>query len=154
MEFNYEGHIYRMTRKIDLFEQTAILLKITPLLASGFNEIVPIVVALRKEGVKNIGEASIETLAKIAIPVSRELAKIPDEDRRLIMSRALATIDRHKDGETGWAAIWSLEAGRPMFDDVAGDLLLVLRIVIAVLQETYKSFFSDRLLALFGVEPA
>lgn len=154
MEFNYSDHTYRMARKIEMFDQVAILLKITPLLASGFGEIVPMVVELQRSGLRNFGEAPLEAISKIAIPVSRELAKMPDEDRRLIISRCLGTIDRRREGAQGWAPIWSAEASRAMFDDVGGDMLLVIRISIAVLQETYKSFFSDRLLTLFGVEPA
>jgi hypothetical protein len=135
---------------MDAFTQMALVSKISPLLASGFGEAIPIVVSLRKEGMKNLADMPLEKLAAILTPVSRELAKMTNDDRLYIIGTCLNLCDRKHDGEQSFTKVWNDTAGRAMFDDINNDLSLMLRIVIGVLQVTFSSFFPESLSGSFG----
>ena len=145
-EFRVAECIYSV-RNMDAFTQMALVSKISPLLASGFGEAIPIIVALRKSGVSNLADMPLEKLASIATPVARELSKMTDEDRNFIVGTCLDLCDRRRDGEQSFVKVWNHGAHRAMFDDINNDLSLMIRIVIGVLQVTFSSFFPE---SLFG----
>jgi hypothetical protein len=135
---------------MDAFTQMAIFSKVSPLLASGFGEMIPIIVSLRKEGLRNLADMPLEKLSSIITPVSRELAKMTNEDRTFIVGTCLELCDRKRDSEQSFARVWNASASRAMFDDINNDLSLMLRIVIGVLQLTFSSFFPESLSDLLG----
>ena len=152
MEFHIGDCTYRQTSKINGKTQMKILAKISPLLASGFGELAPLLVSLKRDGVRNIAEVSLMQLGQIATPVARELAKMPDEDRDYIINACLSTVSRKRDGEIGWAAIWSSDANRAMFNDINNDFSLMLRIALGVFQETFGPFLPASLSNLTGAK--
>ena len=143
-EFEIDGRAYKV-RSMDCFAQLAILAKVSPLLASGFGEIVAFVVAMRKEGIANLGNVPMERAAALLPPVARELAKMSDQDRREVIGACLDVVERKTDVGQGWAKIWNVAAGRAMFDDINNDLLLTLRIALNVFQGTFRRFFPESL---------
>jgi hypothetical protein len=74
-------------------------------------------------------------------------------DRKYILGTCLATVERKRDGEVGWAKIWNADAGRAMYDDINYDFLLMLRIALGVFQETFARFLPASLSALIGASP-
>lgn len=150
MEFRIGDCVYRQTSKINAKTQLKIISKISPLLASGFGELAPLLVQLKREGVASLAEMSLSHLGQIATPVARELANMPDEDRDFIIGACIATVERKRDGEIGWAKVWSADAGRAMFDDVNDDFTVMLRITLGVFQETFSSFLPTGLSGLIG----
>lgn len=123
----------------------AIISRISPLLASGFGELAPLLVDMRRNGIGNLAEISLAQLGAIATPVARELARMSDADRKFIIGVCLATVDRKRDGEHGWAKVWSSEAGISMFDDINNDFSVMLRIALGVFQETFSGFLPASL---------
>jgi hypothetical protein len=154
MEFRVGDCVYRQTSRINAFDQIEIIAKISPLLASGFGELAPLLVQMRQQGVGNLAETSLEQLGHIATPVARELAKMSAGDRRFIIGTCLATVERKRDGEIGWAKVWSADAGRSMFDDINNDFTVMLRIALGVFQETFGGFLPAGLSSLTGANPA
>ena len=150
MEIRIGDSSYRIARRMNAYVQFDILSRISPLLASGFGEIVPLFMELKRLGITNIAEMDVSRLAAIATPISRELSKMTDADRRFIIGTCLACVDRKKDNEQGWARVWNDAAGVSMFDDINNDAFMVIRIALGVLQETFKGFFPASLSALTG----
>ena len=144
------GKTYRVTRKMPLFRQLAVGTKLAPLLASGLAELAPMLAAARRDGLNNLGDFALDKLGAIITPVTRELAKMTDDDRRLIVEASLDLIDVRDDGKEGWARIWNAETKTPMFDEINGDLGLTLRLVALALQETFASFLPASLYDMFA----
>lgn len=144
------GATYKVTRKMDAFKQMAVVSKVSPLLASGVGELAPLIVELRREGMSVMSEMSLDKLGQIITPVSRELAKMTDDDRRLIIGSCLDLVDRKDDGKEGWARIWSADANRSMFEEINSDMTMMLRIVFFVVVEVFGGFFPASLSASFA----
>jgi hypothetical protein len=138
---------------MDAFTQFDVIAKVSPLLASGFSEIVPFFIELRKEGIGSIADVPMQRAAQLFGPVSRELAKMPPEDRRYIMGACLGICERKQDGQQGFAPIWSDQAGRAIFDDINNNISVMLRIAVAVIQGTFADFFPASLSGLLGGAP-
>ena len=145
-----KGATYKVSRKMDAFKQMAVVSKVSPLLASGLGELAPLVVDLKREGMSVMSEMSLDKLGQLITPVSRELAKMSDEDRRLIVGSCLDLVDRKEDGKEGWARIWSADANRSMFEEINSDLTVMLRIVFFVVVEVFGGFFPASLSASLG----
>jgi len=154
MEFRIGDCAYRQTSRINAFDQMAIIAKISPLLASGFGELAPLIMKMRKDGLTSLEDMAIDKLGEIATPIATQLAKMSEPDRRFIIGACLGTVERKRDGEVGWAKIWSQEAGRAMFDDINFDFTLMLRIALGVFQETFAGFLPASLSSLIGAKPA
>lgn len=149
MEFRVGEFIYK-ARRMDAFTQMDVISRLSPLMASGFGEIVPLLHELRKEGLTNFADLPMDRLGSIAAPVARELAKMPDEDRHFVVKSCLDLCDRKRDGDERWAKVWSPQAGRAMFDDINNDISVMMRIVVGVLQGTFESFLPASLSGLIG----
>jgi hypothetical protein len=154
MEFRVNDCTYRQTARIDAFTQMAIISKISPLLASGFGELAPLLAQMRSEGVGNLATVSLDKLGQIVTPVARELAKMSDSDRKFIIGSLLSSVSRKRDGEVGWSKVWSVEADRSMHDDINNDLTVMLRIALGVFQETFAGFMPAGLSSSTGSSPA
>jgi hypothetical protein len=153
-EFTVAGVRYRTARKMDAFVQLGVMSRLSPLLASGFGEIVPLVMELKEKGLQ-IADVEMNRLMQMAVPVSHELAKISDADRNYIVGECLAVVDRENDsskteGNRGWAPVWNREAKRAMFTEVNADFSVMLRIVLTVLVETFSPFLGANLSSLVG----
>jgi len=149
MEFRIGEFTYK-ARRMDAFTQMSVISRLSPLLASGFGEIIPLMHKLREEGIANIADMPLDRLGAIATPVARELAKMSDDDRKFIISACLDLCDRKPDGDERWAKVWNPQAGRAMFDDINNDVSILLRIVLGVLQGTCESFLPASLSGSLG----
>jgi hypothetical protein len=144
------GATYRVARKMDAFRQLAVASKISPLIASGVGELAPLLIELRRDGLGNLAAMPLDRLGQIITPVSRELAKMSEEDRRLIIGSCLELVDRKEDGREGWARVWSSDANRSMFEEINSDLAVMLRVVALALQEVFSNFLPASLSASRG----
>lgn len=153
MDFRVGEYTYRQTSKINAKQQMKIIRKISPLLATGFGELAPLLVQLKKDGIGNLAELSLTKLGQIATPVARALAELPDEDSDFIISACLSVVERRKDGEIGWFRVWSPEAGQSMFADINDDFSIMLRVALGVFQETFTGFLPAGLSSLIGASP-
>ena len=149
-DFRVGSSTYRVGRPMDAFTQLAVIARVSPLFASGFGEIIPLVISLRQQGINNIADAPLEKLSSVATPVARELAKMPDADRQFVLSSCLDLCERQEDGKQVWSKVWSSSAGRSMHQDINDDLGLMLRITLGVFQGTFSSFFPESLFNMFG----
>jgi hypothetical protein len=150
MEIRIGDSSYTIARPMNAFVQTDVLSKISPLLASGFGELVPLFMELSRLGISNVAEIETAKLIAIATPVTRELSRMTDEDRRFVFAACLTCVDRKREGDKGWAPVWNENARMSMFQDINFDAFLMLRITMGVIQETFTSFFSASLSALSG----
>jgi hypothetical protein len=144
------GATYRVVRKMHALQQMAVAFKLSPLLASGIGELAPILIELRREGVAGLGTFSLDKLGQIITPVSRELAKMSDDDRRMLTGALLSVVDRRDDGKEGWHPIWNAEINRSPYDEINNDFSLMLRIIVLALQETFSNFLPASLFGLLG----
>lgn len=76
------------------------------------------------------------------------LANMSDEAYDYIRSKCLARVQREKEGGTGWASIWSVQAERVMFEDIEG--FEEQGIIVKVLIAEVGPFFVGLLSNLFG----
>lgn len=59
------------------------------------------------------------------------LASMSDDDFGYLQSVCLATVERQRAGDAGWARIWNSQASRVMFEDIEGhDVLLIMMEVL------------------------
>jgi hypothetical protein len=150
VEFRIGNCVYRQTSKINAKDQLKIIKKISPLLASGFGEILPLIAALKKTGVGNAAELTMLQIGEMSKPVARELAAMPDADSDYIIAACLNTLVRRKDGEDAWVKIWVPEAGRAAFDDINDDFTVMVRIALGVFAGTFQSFLPAGLSRLIA----
>ena len=148
-EFHIGEYTYR-AKSMDAFTQMSVTAKISPLIASGFAELLPFAVKLRKDGIKNIADLPLKEAAAMLGPVAREMVKMPDEDRRYVISACLSLCERNKDGAQGWEPIWNHAAVISNQSDIQSDMILMLRITIGVIHGTLSNFSLGDLLTSFG----
>ncbi|NTG86206.1 hypothetical protein G6L15_08610 [Agrobacterium rhizogenes] len=72
--------------------------------------------------------------------VAQAISKISDADVEYVIAACMAVVQREQAGGTGWANAWSIQAKRPMFDDI--DMTVMLRIVFAVIEGAIVPFFG------------
>nr|WP_089177149.1 hypothetical protein [Bosea sp. AS-1] len=75
-------------------------------------------------------------------PIAEVAARLPDDDVNYIVDRCLSTVQRKKDGDTGWVAVWNASAKRPMFEDI--DMLAMLMISGNVVMNAIGPFSFGR----------
>lgn len=153
MDFRVGDYTYHQMTKIDALTQWDMIAIVSPLLATGVGKLVPILAQMRQQGITNIAEASMDQLSEVATPVARELARMSRADRHFLISTCLMTLERKKDGEAGWAKVWSVEAGRSMFDDINNDFSIMIRVALGVFQGTFQSFLPSGLLRSTATKP-
>ena len=134
---------------MDAFTQMSVAAKISPLIASGFAELLPFAVRMRKEGIANIADVPLKDAAAMLGPVARELAKMPEEDRRFVISSCLSLCERQKDGSQGWETIWNAAANVSNQSDIQSDAVIMIRITIGVIHGTLSNFTLGDLSTLF-----
>ena len=152
-QFRIGNGLYQ-TRPMDMFVQVEVLAKVTPLLASGFGEIVTFLNVMRSDAVASIGNQELEDKVKseistqvvqLLLPISRELAKMSTEDRQFIIGNCLSITERKLDGQETWTPIWNVEARMSNQKDIADDVLLTLRITLGVIHTVFGRFFPESL---------
>lgn len=136
-EFIIGAHTYR-SDPMDAMAQQHVARRVTPLLVS----LIPALVAAIPAGKMEPGalldlkpEAIMGSLTKPA----ELLAQMSDETYDYVQAKCLARVRRQKAGDTGWAPIWSAQAGRLMFDDIEGHEIQA--IVLKVLTVELGPFF-------------
>jgi hypothetical protein len=85
---------------------------------------------------KSVGDV----LNIVAGPIAEAIAKIPDDEADYIIDTCLAVVYREQGN--GWPPVVS-KGGRIMFEDIAGNMTVMLRLAFAVLQENLGGFFSS-----------
>ncbi len=133
LEFEVAGHTYRAGR-MDAMTAFHVMRRLTPVLAS-----------FREMGQANDMFAALE-------PVARAVAGMSDADSELVLGACLSVCERRQDGGRGWARIWSVEAKRPMFDDI--DIAAMLQVAFHVIQGALGPFFPGLPLASTGADQA
>jgi len=139
LDFSIDGVAYK-ARNMDVFTQMKVLSKLSPLLASGFGEIIPLIKEARTRGVASLFSLPLEETVKHLAPVAEHLAKMSDEDRLIIVGSSLALVEKEVKPDV-WAGVWNAQAGHAMFREIDENLTLMLRLVFAVLQGTFSRFF-------------
>lgn len=147
-EFRVDNCVYAF-RPMDAFTQLDVIAKLSPLLASGFAELIPFFIKMRDEGLLKIEDIPLKEAVELAPPVAREISKMDSKDRRFIIEACLSLCERKMDGSPGFAPIWNAQVGRAQFEDINSDISIMLRITQGVLMGTFKRFFPESLFALF-----
>lgn len=101
MEFTVGDHDYR-ANKMDALTQFHVLRRLSP------------VIGALKDLAGGDTSKGLDSLG----PIAEVAARLPDEDVNYIIDRCLSTVQRKKDGDTGWVAVWNASAKRAMFDDI------------------------------------
>src|SRR5690348_5333080 len=145
MEFVIDGVAYK-ARKMDAFQQLDIVSILSPLIAAGAAEIIPLVQSLRDQAMAGGAEGALnaalslpmdETLRRLG-PAAHEFAKMTPDDRRFVISTCLALVDREI-APGRWSAVWVPAAGRAATPELNENLWLQLRVVGAVRSEEHTS---------------
>lgn len=135
-EFSVGGRNYR-AEPMDCFAQQHLARRVQPFILAAM----PAVVAAMPGGKLDASALLAmdkDVFFKALGPVSDLLASMTDEAYEAIQSKCLARVSREKVGDTGWAPIWSKQAGRLMFEDIAGHEAMA--ITVAVLQAELGPF--------------
>lgn len=148
LEFEIDGQKFK-ARPLAADTQFTLLRKASPLLASGIGELLPLYIKLRQQGLANMADMPLDRLAELLVPISKNLASLPEEDFRFMMRSCLSQCEWHRDGV--WAQIWSAQAAMSMFEEINDDAMLQLRIMITVFNWSMTPFFRAGLSALPGM---
>lgn len=119
-EFEIEGVVYRTTRRMPATTQFHVLRRISPLIteASG-------ILLYMKDGGELL-DIPMTELKKL----SEAASSLPDEVINYVIAECLALVEREKEGGTGWARVWNIQARAPMFELSMVDMLQVCMHVI------------------------
>lgn len=153
-EFQIGAHTYR-ARRMDAFTQRDVLARITPVLANGIGEIIPLLGELQDQAKTNgVGSIDLGAVSKskafaVIGPFAEAINGMSDKDRQFITNACLDLCERRGEGQ-GWAKIWNAQTGRAMFDDINYDLSIVLKIITEVLKAAFTPFFSAMFSNLTG----
>lgn len=146
-EFSIDGTSFK-TRAMSAEAQLDVLVKVSPLLAAGFAEIIPFYVQLRRDGIASVADASLGQLVGLLTPVARELSKMPKGELWSVIGGCLECCERQVGNS--WSPVWNKAANRPQFQDVNDDLLFALRIAFAVFEASFARFFPASLSNFIG----
>lgn len=149
LEFEIDGQKFK-ARPLSADVQFTLLRKASPLLASGIGEFLPLYMKLKKEGLGKIEDIPLDRLVELLMPISKNLASLPEDDFRFIMRACLSQCEWFRDGV--WAHIWNAQASISMFEEINDDAMLQLRIVVSVFSWSLTPFFRAGLSALPGRE--
>lgn len=128
-----KGHIYNIG-KLDALKQFHVSRRIAPVLASmGIT-----LTALRQGSAKFTPEDFAVSLA----PVAEVMSNMNDDTVEYVIATCLAVVQR-KQGDVAGKASWAPVAtgAQVMFADI--DMLVMLRLIVAVLQENLADFLSE-----------
>ena len=121
LEFELGAHTYR-AGKLDAVSQLHIVRRLAPILTT-----------LRSVAAEGVGETALQQAVEA-------LGEISDEAVEYIIQRCLSKVQRKRQGDTGWTAIWSASARRPQFEDLGG--FEILSITSKVVMNELGPFFS------------
>ena len=138
--FEISGVAYK-ARRMDIFSQANIARKIAPLMASGAAQLVRVVKAATEKRL-SLADMPPEQMIEQFAPLMAELAKMPEDDLRFVITTCLATVqkDNGAPGHPVWANVWPAGVQEPMFPEFRTDLVLTLRVVVAVIAGTLGNF--------------
>ncbi|MFG1302178.1 hypothetical protein V5F49_20535 [Xanthobacter sp. V3C-3] len=135
-EFDLDGVKYR-ARKMAAMDQLFVARKLTPIVGT----FVPLIQAAARQ-VQSGGTVATAIMsldvAQLA-PLAQGIASLPEEDTNALIARCLAHVQRGSVSPAGtsWANVWSVDAGRPMFDM---DLMTMLTLVVHVVKKDLGNF--------------
>jgi hypothetical protein len=154
ISFEISGVAYQ-ARRMDLFTQIAITVKLAPLMANGMAHILRLFQMVDDPADANLSaeERGRRSLARVfalpkdllleqAVPLAAELAKMPEADQRFIIQGTLATVLTNRGTATApqWSYLWPAGLQEAAFPEYRTNLMLVLRIVGMVLAANLGPF--------------
>jgi hypothetical protein len=144
MQFVIDGVAYK-AKQMDIFTQMDIVSLLSPLVALGGSEIIPWLKETRETvlvgGAAGLLDSDIGDALKHFGGLTRELAKMPSEDRRTILTSCLTLVDRQiKEGQ--WAPVWIPAARQAAYPELNNNLWLAVRISFEVIKGQLLPFFT------------
>ena len=154
--FEIDGVAYQ-ARRMDIFTQMAIALKLSPLLAGGLAHALhmaqrvlrPDEVDLPPQARAALALSRILDLPKVdlldqIVPLAGELAKVPEADQRFVIMNTLAVVQKNAGtrDRPQWTSIWPAGMHEAAFPEFRTDFFLTLRVVGTVLAATLGPFSS------------
>lgn len=137
-EFTIDAFKLR-ARPLPADQQLSILTTVSPLLAAGIAEIVPVYMSFRQEGISSLADVPMARMLGLITPVARELSKMPKGEMWGVIGECLGCVDVFK--ANSWTPIWNATASRPQFNEFDDNLFLVLRIAFSVFEVSFAGFF-------------
>jgi len=144
-EFELDGVRYRIGQ-LTAFQQFHVSRRIAPLLPP----LVPIFMSIAKESAKLGGKkdagVNLDSIAGLLQPFADSLADLSDEAAEYVLGTCMGVVQRlaaSTPNET-WVPVWSANAKRVMFDDIA-DIGKMLQITVRVLQSALGPFLAASL---------
>jgi hypothetical protein len=149
------GGVSYQARRMGLFPQIAITVKLAPLMANGMAHILRMFQMVDDPADANLpaDERGRRSLARVfalpkdllleqAVPLAAELAKMPEADQRFIIMNTLSTVlvNRGTAISPQWAYVWPAGLPEAAFPEYRTNLMLVLRIVGTVLAANLGPF--------------
>jgi hypothetical protein len=136
--FEVAGQRYKAA-KMDAITQFHVARRFAPALSS--------IKDIRAAATAAAGEDKLLAVEAMA-PLLDAVAKMPDDHVDYVLAACLGVCQREQRNGTGWSAVWSQEAKRPMFEDI--DMVAMLQIVAKVIWGQLSGFFPDLPSALSG----
>jgi len=124
-EFTVGDHDYRAS-KMDALTQFHVLRRLSPVIGA----------------LKDLAGGDVAQKLDALGPIAEVVSRIPDDDVEYVLGHCLATVQRKKDGDTGWAPIWNAAAKRAMFEDI--DMVAMLSISGHVVMNAIGPFSFGR----------
>jgi hypothetical protein len=148
MDFEINGVAYK-AKPMDLFTQMDIVSLLSPLIAMGGADIIPMIQEVSKEAKENnipfkdlLMELPFDEMVKRFGGLTRELAKMPSEDRRFILTSCMKLVQwKVKEGQ--WADVWVSGAGGSTPE--LNSLWLTIQIAFHVIKGQLFPFFTASL---------
>lgn len=160
LEFVVGDYTYH-SDPMNAWTQFRLMRKASPIVAAGLLDFIPLMQDVARFGVAEMAtaEAKVEAsvpnaagalplarLVQILLPVSRELAKLPEEDFQDIIRSCLSLCKRRQvgsDARTPLVGIWNAQAQVAVMDDIKFDAMLMLDIAWPVFIGNLKGFFTE-----------
>jgi hypothetical protein len=130
IEFEIDGHKYR-AEKLDAMKQWHVSRKLAPLIP------VMLPAFLAMKDLEN-PEEDLMGLANMLQPLADGFASMSDESSEYLINTCMVVVQRQV-GNT-WGRVWDAPSKTSTFPDI--DMLVMVKIVIKVIQDSLGSFIS------------
>jgi hypothetical protein len=137
-----DGNSYQIG-KMDLFDQIHVARKIAPAI-SGLGESISLIQDKLKH-LSDVDEDQEAFFNKVlwsgSGPITEALSQMKEEDVNYVMKKCLSVVMRLDKISNRWSKV-TASNGQPMYQDI--DMLVMMRLVWAVIQDNLGSFFQNR----------
>ena len=135
--FEVAGFTYR-AGKLDAIKQLHVVRRLSPLIGAlqGLDLNAAMAMAVTPE------EKAVQAEATLALlgPITEAVAAMSDADTEYVLGACLGVVQREQEAGLGWASVWSVQAKKPMYDDIG--LVQMMTIVAKVLMQNLGDFTS------------